>query len=87
MSIGYGYGIVKWREVRLIFGQRDIDLEKRQNISRPFLQAQNEIREDILRRRQELIAQKILSEEDYKKFMELNNPFIKNDDKPLYKEK
>ena len=87
MSIAYGYGIVKWREVRLIFGQRDIDLEKRQNISRPFLQAQNEIREDILRRRQELIAQKILSEEDYKKFMELNNPFIKNDDKPLYKEK
>lgn len=62
--------------------QKEMALAKRQNISRPFFQAQNEIQESILQRRRELLAKKVLSEADYEKYSKLLRPFERTAEDP-----
>ena len=63
---------------------KDHDLMRRQDISRPFLQAQSEIRHNIYIRKQEIIAKKLLDDKQYQLYQKLNNPFHKNTEKVPY---
>ena len=80
----YGYGLFRLRETRTLMDLKDKDLWARQNITKPFLQAQNEIQLEIVFRKQELIAKKLLDENQYKLYQKLNNPFNKNSENVLY---
>jgi hypothetical protein len=71
----------------MVMGLRELDLQKRQDISRPFLQAQSEIRQNIFERRQEIIAKKVLDENQYQLYKKLSNPFNKNQENVPYLER
>lgn len=79
----HGYGVTKIKEIKHIMGLRGDDLTMRQNVSRPFLQAQNEIRQEILEKRNDLVAKTLFSEKDYAKYQKLSKPFLKNVDQPF----
>ena len=71
------YGISKWKEQKSLVGLRGMDLIERQRTSMMYIQAQNDLHQDILNRRRELTLRKIFNEEDYKKYMNLYYPFKK----------
>ena len=58
--------------------QHTIDLLKRQKTSMAFLQAQNDIHQDILNRRREITVKKLFNERDYKRYQDYMNPYVKN---------
>ena len=75
---------MKWKEQNIIRDQRRKDLDTFQNVSKPFVQAQNELRENILKRRQDLTAKNVLDEKQYKRYLELLHPFHKNKNVPAF---
>jgi predicted RNase H-like nuclease len=78
----HGYGLVKLKEIQKYLVLKDEDLNQRQEISLPFFQAQNEIRQSIQYRREDLTAKKVLDEKQYKLYQELRRPFKLTIDEP-----
>ena len=74
--------MVKLKEIQQYILLKDEDLIERQEISVPFFQAQNEIRQSIQYRREDLVAKKVLDEKQYKLYQELRRPFKLSIDEP-----
>jgi len=71
------WGLLRWKEVKCIIQTKELDTHQVQKVSMPFVQAQNEIRQNIQDRRIDLVARKVLSEEEYERYRKLRNPFYK----------
>ena len=81
------YGFSKWKEQKTLMTQHSLDLLERQKTSMAFLQAQNDIRQDILMRRRDLVLRKIFTDKEYEQFMNLHQPFKKCKVKTFYNER
>lgn len=74
-------------EAKLVIGLKSQDMGRRQDISKPFLQADNEIHQEIVNKRNDLLIRSLLSQKQAELYQKLQTPYLTNVDQPSHVER
>ena len=79
------YGMSRLTEMKMILANKQMESSAFQKKSIPFFAAKEDIRMNILSRRNMLIAERVFNKKELERYLQLSQPFKHNMERPQYK--